>query len=202
MSATRLHLLDSLGRQNVRLLHEVHEAAWGADQDVATLSKLLDVVAKGNAAIAADGAQHGAVAETTSHVKNLLSELTSGTDDDDKWLGTCSVNTRIVVGSFDVGTKTLDSLGLAHELADDWDKIGSSLARSRLSDGDDITTGENGRDAVGLDGSGLVVATELDVLKNDGVKTGVLKLIRVSGVCGRQLTELALRTGLTWIGPS
>jgi len=51
------------------------------------------------------------------------------------------------------------------------------IERTCLSDGDDIRARENGRDRVGLDGSGLAVAHLLgDDLLQDRVQAGLVEL--------------------------
>lgn len=172
--------LDSGHGKDFWLVHEVTKAAWRGDENVAALTQLLDVVANRNTAVAADGTKHGAVAETTRLVKDLLSELAGWADDDDQWLSTHSVKLWVVVGSSGVRTGALQLLGFAHELADDWNEVGGGLARAGLSDSHDITTCKNSRDAVGLDGSGLFVTTALDVRQDDWVKASGFELNGVS----------------------
>lgn len=47
---------------------------------------------------------------------------------------------------------------------------------TRLSDGNDIVTHQNSRDAVGLDRRGYTVPAELNVLEHHWVETGIVEL--------------------------
>jgi len=121
-------LLDPTHREDVRPVHEIDKATGRGDQDVATLAKFLNVVAKRNAAVAADGTEHRTVAEATSLVEDLLSELASRTHDDDKRLSANPVNIRVVVGRLRVRTGALKLLHLSHELAEDGNQVRSSFS--------------------------------------------------------------------------
>lgn len=160
----------------MRSVHQVTETTRRSDKDVAALAKLLDVVSQRDTAVAADRAQHGTIAEATGLGEDLHGQLAGWANNDDERLGTNSVDARIVVGSFEVRTAALKLLCLAHQLADDGDKVGGRLSGAGLSNGYNVTASQCCGDGVGLNSSASVVATKLHVLEEGRMETGILKL--------------------------
>lgn len=189
-------LLDTVHGEHLGLVHQVAKTTRGADENVAALAKLLDVHTLGVAAVSDTWAQHGAVAETTSLVEDLNRKLASGDDNHNEWLGAHAMDLDIEAWVGDVGTRGGKLLGLAHELREDWNEVGGSLARAccsvstsdenfavgssltSLSHGDDIVTLHDGWDCVGLNGSRSDVSGAVDIVGEGRVETSFGELGR------------------------
>lgn len=120
--------LDTSHGQEVRLVHQVAEAAGGRDEDVTTTTELLTHHTHGKSAVSDARAKHGAIAHAACFVENLDGELARWDDDDDQWLCFHGVLSRIVPIGSGVGARGLQFLGLAHELGDDGNEVGRRLA--------------------------------------------------------------------------
>lgn len=166
--------LETSERQQVHVLHEVHQTSRSGNEDVAPHLELLALVPAGGAAVDDARAQHGAIAETTSLIEDLARQLASGADDENERLGTNSVSQRIVSRRVGAGCRKLASL--AHQLGEDGKQECSSLAGAGLSDSDDVMACEDRRDAVALDRSRRLVLAELDVVEHDWVKACLVEL--------------------------
>lgn len=160
--------LDASHREDVRLVHQVLETARGTNKQVTALAELLKVDANGNTSVRAHGAQHGTVAKSAGFVEDLLSQLAGRDDDNDKGLGTHAATVD--------GARSLELANLAHQLGDDRDQISSSLAGASLGDSDKVVASQDDGNAVALDDGGVLVVAHLDVSKDLGVKTSILKL--------------------------
>lgn len=154
----------------------VHETARSTDEDVTTLAELLKVVLDSDTAVAADGAKLGTISKTTGLVEDLQSQLAGWADDDHKRLSTNFVLFGVVVRVASVHARSANLVYLTHQLGNDWDKEGGRLARSSLSDSNDILSSEDGGNGVALNGGGLIVLTLLDVVENNGVQAALLEL--------------------------
>ena len=64
-------LLEATEGEQIVVLHEVHEATGGGDEDVASHLELLVLALGGSTTIDDARTQHGAVAQTTSLVEDL-----------------------------------------------------------------------------------------------------------------------------------
>ena len=111
----------------MRLGHDVEQTTWSGDEKVTPLLELGDLLTDRPTAVCYTGSQHGAVAESASFVEDLTTELTSGCDNEDKWLATNAIALGVeVVGQ--VWSRCSQLLGFAHELGDHWNEECSSLA--------------------------------------------------------------------------
>lgn len=121
------HIADTAQRQDLRAIHEVNQTAGGGDEDVAALRDLLHLFPHRAAAVDDARAQHRAITEFAGLVEDLNGQLAAWTDDHDKRLSSAGrVNAGLVGDRIRAGSRQL--LGLAHQLVDDGDQIGSSLA--------------------------------------------------------------------------
>ena len=107
-------LLDPSEREQAPALHEVLQATGSSDEDIAAFAKLVHLLASRSAAVHDARTKHGAVAKTTSLVKDLSRKLPSWRNDEDKWLGANTVLTSPATS--EVGTRCSQLLGLSHEL--------------------------------------------------------------------------------------
>lgn len=171
-----VNLLDTTHGENAWAIHEITETTWCRDQDVTTLAKLLQVVLHRDTTVGASGAKHRAIAETTSLVEDLLGKFTGWHDNEHERLSAHAVDNGVVVRSGDVWARTLKLLDFAHQVRDDGNEVRGRLAGACLSDSDNILAREGCRDAVSLHGRGCLVTAALDVLQDDGVKTGFVEL--------------------------
>ena len=72
---------NAVEREQVGLAHEVDETTGGGDEDITTLAKLDHLLSHRSTTIGHTGTKHGAIAQTTSFIEDLATELTSGSDD-------------------------------------------------------------------------------------------------------------------------
>ena len=187
-------VLDTTKRQDMRLVHEVDETTRSANQNVASLLQLHALLTDWTTAIDDAGTQHRAVAETASLIEDLSGQLTSRGNDDDQRFSTNRVKV-LIEALAEIWARGSQLLGLSHQFGQDRNEEGCSFARAykpltmllpylvcghtSLSHGNEVMSRHDGRDSVGLDRSGNLVAAKLDVLENDGVDTGIVKLNRM-----------------------
>jgi hypothetical protein len=77
----QVDLLETLQRKQVVLAHEVHQATRGGDENITTHLELLALVLGRSTTVYNARTQHGAVAQTTSLIKDLTSKLAGRADD-------------------------------------------------------------------------------------------------------------------------
>jgi hypothetical protein len=121
-------LLEAAERQQVVVAHEVHKTTGGGDEDVASHLELLALVLGGSTTVDDARSQHSAVAETASLIEDLAGKLAGGADDQHQRLSADAVSGGVVAGW--VGARCSKLAGLAHQLGEDGQEEGSSLARA------------------------------------------------------------------------
>lgn len=118
--------LETTEREQVQVLHEVHETTGGRNQDVAAHLQLLTLVTGRSTTVDHARTQHRAVAQTACFVEDLASQLSGGTNNEDKRLSTNLVGQRVVAGG--VRARSCELASLAHQLGEDGDEEGGCLA--------------------------------------------------------------------------
>lgn len=174
---------DATETQDRGLVDQVLEAAWSADNDVAALGELLDLLAQWATTVSDAWAEHGAVAQTAAFIENLNAQLASGANDQHQRLSANAVGCRIVRA----GVRSLGSelLGLTHQHGDDWDEVCGCLAGTGLGGGHNITACEDHGDSGALDGSGHSVTHQVKCLHDNWVDAGLFELcMRLATVRG------------------
>ena len=182
--------------EDFRPAHQVDETACSGDEDVATLGELLEHDTHGLATVSGERTEHRAVAQAAALVEDLDSKLVGRDHNDNQRLSLDSLLFEVEARTHGVWAAGAELLRLTAKARDDGDKVGSGLSRACvvtlacdemmlgewieqtcLGDGDDIGAGENGRDRIGLNGGGLVVAHLLgDDLLDHRVQAGLVKL--------------------------
>ena len=122
------HVTQAAKSEHIGTLDEVNETTGRGDQNVATLGELANLLCDRTATICNAGAQHGAVAELASLIEDLDRQLTCRADDNDKRLGADLCLEVLDRGR--VRTSRGELLCLTHELVQNGNQIGGSLARS------------------------------------------------------------------------
>jgi hypothetical protein len=107
----------------------------------------------------------------------LLCQLAGGDNNDDKRLGTDTVAVRIIGAALrNDRTGTLQLADLAHQLGDDRDEVGSSLAGAGLGDSNEIVSSQDDGNAVSLDDSDGLVSAELGIGDHLRMQAGSVEL--------------------------
>ena len=121
----RFNLPNTVQGEDVRFAHDVDETTRSSNENVTTFLELSDLLTDWTTTICNAGTKHGAIAQTTSLIEDLCAKLTSGSDNEDQWLST---NTIVLLTLCNVGTRSSELLGLAHQLGENRDEESSSLA--------------------------------------------------------------------------
>lgn len=114
MKSNLVSVLEAAERQEIVVLHKVHEASWSGNQDVTAHLELLALIPSGSTSIHNARAQHCTVAQATSQVERLSSELAGRTHNQYQRLGTDPVCKRVVAGW--VGSRCRQLASFTHEL--------------------------------------------------------------------------------------
>ena len=120
------HVLEATKSQNARAVDEINQTAGGSNEDIATLAEEPDLISDGSATVDDAWTQHGTIAKLAGLVEDLDSKFTGGNDDKHERLSGDFVSALHERGG--VGAEGCKFLGFAHELGDDRDHIGCSLA--------------------------------------------------------------------------
>lgn len=120
--------LEATEREQVEILHEVHQATRSGDEDVAAHLQLLALVTSRGTTVDYTWAQHSTVAQTTSLIKDLAGQLASWAHNEHKRLSADAVCERVVTRR--VGPRSGELASLAHKLGQDRNQEGSSLSRA------------------------------------------------------------------------
>ena len=111
------------------LRHEVKQTARSCNKNIAAFGKFGSLITGRTSTIRNTGAEHRAVAETTSFIEDLAAELTSRGNDQDQRFGSDTIGVFVEpVGQ--VGSGSCQLLDLAHELGNARDQERRSLART------------------------------------------------------------------------
>ena len=111
------------------LAHEVQNAARSANENVTALSQFLTLDTDRGTTVNHAGAEHRAIAEAASLIKDLGSQFPGRADDQDQGLGTDTLSLRIKLSK---GIRATSSklFRFSHELGQDGNQEGSSLPRA------------------------------------------------------------------------
>jgi hypothetical protein len=118
--------LDALERENTATLEEVDETSGSTDKNVTTLAELETLGHGIGTTVDHTRTKHGPVTETTTFIEDLSSQLTGGSDDKNQRFSRVST----LPSEKSVGTRSRQTLGLAHQLGQDGDEESSRLSRT------------------------------------------------------------------------
>jgi hypothetical protein len=122
------NLLETTERQQIEVLHEIHETTRCGNENIAAHLQLFALITSRSTTVDDARAQHSAVAESTSLVEDLAGQLSSRADDEHKRLSADAVCEGVVPSG--IRTRGRELAGLAHELRQDREEEGSCLSRS------------------------------------------------------------------------
>lgn len=123
------HEFQATERQVVRPIHKVNQSARGRNQDIATKSQLVHLVADGTATVDHAWTKHASVAKLAGFHENLNGQLAGGNDDTNQRLGAGDRVEARSVGNW-VGARSRQLLRLSHELVQNGDQVRRGLARA------------------------------------------------------------------------
>lgn len=125
----RANAPDALERQNICLVHEVHNPTRRANQDVTPFLELLPLLAHRSSTVSNAWTKHGAITQASRFVEDLSGKLSSRADDQNQGLG----SNRMLRGDECVGdirTRCSQFLGLTHELGQNGDEESTGFSRA------------------------------------------------------------------------
>lgn len=168
------YLPDATQAKDGGLVDQVLEAAWSADNDVAALGELLDLLAQWATTVGDTWAEHGAVTQSAALIENLNAQLASRADDQHQRLSANAVGGGII--SARIRSLGSELLGLTHQHRDNWDEVCGCLAGTGLGGGHNITACEDHGNCGALDGSGHSVTHQVKCLHDNWVDAGIFEL--------------------------
>lgn len=193
ISLVKDHVTNTAEGQESGIVHEVDQTTGRRNENVAALLELGALLTGRTATVNDARAKHGAVAKLPGFGEDLNSQLTAGADDDNEGLSADSLVNTLAEGG-GIGTRSGQLLSLAHQLIQDGNQIGGSLAgtctrrsvnlssetQSKrivtcLGDSDHVIAHLDGRQAVTLNGSRGLITSKLNVVQHSRMETSGLK---------------------------
>lgn len=119
--------LEAAQGQRARLRgHDVLQATGSPNEDITSETEIGKLVSTRTTTVEKARTQHATVAQATTFIEDLDSELASWADNEHQWLSLHRVGDRVVPSRVRSGSCEL--LDLTHQLRQDRDEVGASLA--------------------------------------------------------------------------